>query len=86
MQNVPCTTAIRRSRVGNMDNGRLARRLAHLNEMFARPWHFFAHTTAARHRVAERWVIEQELIRRGLVSESTLRRLAVDARDRVWAG
>lgn len=86
MENVPCTTAIRRSRVGNINADRLARRLNHLNEMFARPWDFFAHTTAARHRVAERWVIEQELIRRGLVSESTLRRMADDARNRVWAG
>ena len=85
MDRVPASVAIRRSRVSNIDNDRLVRRLNHLNEMFARPWDFFAHTTAARHRAAERWVIEQELIRRGVASESMLRRIANDAHHRVFA-
>ena len=83
MENVPCTKSIRRSRVANIDSTRLARRLAHLHQMFAAPWSSFAHTTAARHRAAERILIERELVQRGLVSESILRNMQEDAKRRV---
>jgi hypothetical protein len=80
---VPATTSIRRSKVGNIDSDRLARRLNVLHDMFARPWDSFAHTTAARHRAAECWEIEKELMRRGFVSEFQLRNMREAAAGRV---
>jgi hypothetical protein len=78
MNAVPASVAIRRSRVSNIDNDRLIRRLNYIHEMFLRPESPFPNRLSAAYRAAEQHVIEQELIHRNVVSENVLRAAAAE--------
>lgn len=70
---VPITTAIRRSRVSNIDSSRLARRHQHLlHTLFTEQGSSFMGRIPMAQRAAELMVIERELIARGLVSENQI--------------
>ena len=68
---VPSTTAVRRSRVGNIDTDRLQRRAARLRNDIDDPEFVFPGARKGfRERAAELTAIESELVRRGSLAPS----------------